>query len=47
MFYVLLKKWCDVVKTKYENHRRLLAKVFFEAEYKNISDSMNEDISGK
>lgn len=44
MFYILLKKWCDVVKTKYENHRRLLAKALFEADYKNISDSMYKDI---
>lgn len=45
--YILLKKWCDVVETKYGNHRRLLAKLLSEAEYKNISDNMNEDISGQ
>lgn len=44
--FILLRKWCNVVETKYGNHRRLLAKLLSEAEYKNISDSMNEDISG-
>lgn len=45
--FILLKKWCNVVESKYGNHRRLLANILSEAGYKHISDNMNENISGK
>lgn len=45
--FILLQTWCKIVEEKYGNSRRFLAKALAQANHKNISDDMEEEIHGK